>query len=74
MVLQKPIEGMRDFELVKVDEETRKEVSYGRVFERGRLEVKKEGPWALVDYSGELLAVYKEHGDSIKPVVVIVDP
>jgi len=73
MVLQKPIEGMRDFELVKVDEETRKEVSYGRVFERGRLEVKKEGPWALVDYSGELLAVYKEHGDSIKPVVVIVD-
>ena len=74
MVLQKPIEGMRDFELVKVDEETRKEVSYGRVFERGRLEVKKEGPWALVDCSGELLAVYKEHGDSIKPVVVIVDP
>ena len=74
MVLQKPIEGMRDFEMVKVDEETRKEVSYGRVFERGRLEVKKEGPWALVDYSGELLAVYKEHGDSIKPVVVIVDP
>ncbi|MBH01892.1 MAG: tRNA pseudouridine(55) synthase TruB [Acidimicrobiaceae bacterium] len=74
MVLQKPIAGMRDFELVKVDEETRKEVSYGRVFERGRLEVKKEGPWALVDCSGELLAVYKEHGDSIKPVVVIVDP
>lgn len=74
MVLQKPIEGMRDFELVKVDEETRKEVSYGRVFERGRLEVKKEGPWALVDCSGELLAVYKEHGDSIKPVVVVVDP
>ena len=39
-----------------------------------RLKLEKEGPWALVDYSGELLAVYKEHGDGIKPVVVIVDP
>ena len=74
IVLQKPIEGMRDFEMVRVDEDTRKEVSYGRVFDPKRLELEKEGPWALVDYSGQLLAVYKEHGDSIKPVVVIVDP
>lgn len=74
IILQKPIEGMRDFEIVRVDEDTRKEVSYGRVFDPKRLELEKEGPWALVDYSGQLLAVYKEHGDSIKPVVVIVDP
>ena len=74
IVLQKPIEGMRDFEVVRVDEDTRKEVSYGRVFDRKRLELEKQGPWVLVDYSGQLLAVYKEHGDSIKPVVVIVDP
>ncbi len=74
IILQKPIEGMRDFEMVRVDEDTRKEVSYGRVFDRKRLESEKQGPWALVDYSGQLLAVYKEHGDSIKPVVVIVDP
>ena len=74
IILQKPIEGMRDFEMVRVDEDTRKEVSYGRVFDPKRLELEKEGPWALVDYSGQLLAVYKEHGDSIKPVVVIVDP
>ena len=74
IVLQKPIEGMRDFEMVRVDEDTRKEVSYGRVFDRKRLELEKQGPWVLVDYSGQLLAVYKEHGDSIKPVVVIVDP
>ena len=74
IILQKPIEGMRDFEMVRVDEDTRKEVSYGRVFDRKRLELEKQGPWALVDYSGQLLAVYKEHGDSIKPVVVIVDP
>lgn len=73
-VLQEPVEAMRDFEIVKVDDETRKEVSYGRVFEQGRLKVEKEGPWALVDQSGELLAVYKEHGDKIKPAVVIVDP
>ena len=73
-VLQKPIEGMRDFEVVKVDEETKKEVSYGRVFERDRLKLKKEGPWALVDDGGVLLAVYKEHGEKIKPAVVIVDP
>ena len=72
-VLQSPIVGMRDFEVVEVNEETRKEVSYGRVFARDRLEIKKEGPWALVDRSGELLAVYKEHGDKIKPAVVIVD-
>ena len=31
IILQKPIEGMRDFEIVRVDEDTRKEVSYGRV-------------------------------------------
>ena len=74
IILKKPIEGMRDFEMVRVDEDTRKEVSYGRVFDRKRLESEKQGPWALVDYSGQLLAVYKEHGDSIKPVVVIVDP
>ena len=74
IILQKPIEGMRDFEMVRVDEDTRKEVSYGRVFDRKRLELEKQGPWVLVDYSGQLLAVYKEHGDSIKPVVVIVDP
>ena len=74
IILKKPIEGMRDFEMVRVDEDTRKEVSYGRVFDRKRLELEKQGPWALVDYSGQLLAVYKEHGDSIKPVVVIVDP
>ena len=74
IILQKPIEGMRDFEMVRVDEDTRKEVSYGRVFDLKRLKLEKEGPWALVDYSGELLAVYKEHGDGIKPVVVIVDP
>jgi tRNA pseudouridine55 synthase len=73
IVLQSPIVGMRDFEVVEVNEETRKEVSYGRVFARDRLEIKKEGPWALVDRSGELLAVYKEHGDKIKPAVVIVD-
>ena len=65
---------MRDFEQVKVDDDTRKEVSHGRVFDLDRLETKKEGPWALIDYSGELLAVYKKAGDSIKPVVVIVDP
>ena len=74
IILKKPIEGMRDFEMVRVDEDTRKEVSYGRVFDRKRLELEKQGPWVLVDYSGQLLAVYKEHGDSIKPVVVIVDP
>ena len=73
-VLQEPIEAMRDFEVVKVDEETRKEVSHGRVFERDRIKVEKEGPWALVDHRGELLAVYKEHGEKIKPAVVIVDP
>jgi len=72
-VLQEPIEGMRDFEVVEVDEETKKEVSYGRVFDRDRLKMEKEGPWALVDDSGELLAVYKEHGEKIKPAVVIVD-
>ena len=73
-ILQAPIEGMRDFEVVKVDEETRKEVSHGRVFDRDRLKVEKKGPWALIGHSGELLAVYKEYGEKVKPAVVIVDP
>ena len=72
--LRTSAEGMRDFFTVEIDEDTAKEVSHGRVFPKEHLKTESEGPWALIDGNGELLAVYKEHGDRIKPAVVIVDP
>ncbi len=72
--LRSPVEGMRDFYSVKVDEKIAKEVSHGRVFPKEYLKTEREGPWAVIDRNDQLLAVYKVHGDKIKPAVVIVDP
>jgi tRNA pseudouridine55 synthase len=47
------------------------EVGHGRVFEPGRLGVSGDGPWAVLDGEGELLAVYEARGDRVKPSVVI---
>jgi hypothetical protein len=42
------------------------------VLERSALGVEGEGPWAVTDGAGRLLAVYEPHRDgTVKPAVVL---
>ena len=63
-----PVEALRALAKVSVDEETARLVATGRV-----LPVPDgQGPWALVDSAGELLAVYEPFRDGqAKPSVVL---
>ena len=63
-----PVEALRALAKVSVDEETARLVATGRV-----LPVPDgQGPWALVDSAGELLAVYEPFRDGqAKPAVVL---
>jgi tRNA pseudouridine55 synthase len=47
-------------------------VSHGKVLDRADLGVEGDGPWAVLDRGGELLAVYQaHHSGRIKPTVVL---
>jgi tRNA pseudouridine55 synthase len=63
--------GLRDLESVTVDDTTATGVGHGVVFPPGALGVTGQGPFALVDGSGELLAVYERRGAGLKPAVVV---
>lgn len=74
-----PSEAMRDYPSVTVDDATRLDVSFGKVLPAGVLGATGDGPWAVLDHAGELLAVYEPHrsgpaGDLVKPTVVLVQP
>jgi len=62
-----PVDALRDYPKATVDEATAAMVSHGRVLDR----FDGDGPWAVVDASGSLLAVYESFGDVAKPAVVI---
>jgi tRNA pseudouridine55 synthase len=63
------VEAMRGYARVTVDEATEALVRNGRVLDR----FDGDGPWALVDAAGELLAVYEAFTvGSAKPAVVLV--
>jgi tRNA pseudouridine55 synthase len=67
-----PREALRDYPMVEVDEETARDVGFGKVLACARLAVDGDGPWALVDDAGELVAVYARHRDGLaKPAVVL---
>ncbi len=67
-VLIAPLGALRDYPRVDVDEATAGMVRHGRVLDR----FDGDGPWAVVDAAGALLAVYESFGDVSKPAVVIV--
>jgi tRNA pseudouridine55 synthase len=47
-------------------------ISHGKVLDRSDLGVDGDGPWAVLDRDGELLAVYQaHHSGRIKPTVVV---
>jgi tRNA pseudouridine55 synthase len=67
-----PVEALRGWPRVAVDEATEALVGHGRVLERSALGVAGEGPWAVTDGEGRLLAVYEPHRDgTVKPAVVL---
>jgi tRNA pseudouridine55 synthase len=70
-----PVEALRGRGRVDVDDEVAALVRNGRVLDREALGVTGDGPWAVVDGAGVLLAVYEQHrGDSVKPAVVVAPP
>ena len=65
--LMSPLEALRDYPRVDVDAPTADMVRHGRVLDC----FEGDGPWAVVDNSGALLAVYELFGTAAKPAVVI---
>ena len=64
--------GLRDRASVTVDEDLAAQVGVGKVLDRDRLGADGDGPWAVLDHDGALLAVYEAHrGSTVKPAVVV---
>ena len=68
-----PAEAMRDMATVRVDAEGAAAVAHGKVLPVDALGgATGDGPWAVLDDSGELLAVYEPHREgTVKPAVVL---
>jgi tRNA pseudouridine55 synthase len=66
-VLIAPVDALRDYSRVAVDDAAAEMIRHGRVLDR----FDGEGPWAVVDEHGSLLAVYESFGAAAKPAVVI---
>jgi tRNA pseudouridine55 synthase len=68
-----PTEAMRDLAFVRVDPERARAVAHGATFAAPSLlgDVEGEGPFAVVDEAGNLLAVYERRGGGVKPSVVL---
>ena len=67
-----PAEAMRDYPAVTAGPEVAAAVSHGSALSLDRLGVGGEGPWAVRDESGRLLAVYERAGgERARPAVVL---
>jgi tRNA pseudouridine55 synthase len=67
-----PAEAMRDLERVQVDVVAAASIRTGLPLDRVPLGATGDGPWAMLDEDGELLAVYEATGtDRIRPAVVL---
>jgi len=70
-VLLSPAEAMRDYQRVLATDDDVVAVGYGKVLERDD-RFSGDGPWAVLDGTGRLLAVYGPHrGTTVKPEVVL---
>lgn len=70
-----PAEALRDLEAVRVAPEVATAVARGLPVDRVPLGATGDGPWALLDADGALLAVYEATGtDRIRPAVVLAQP
>jgi tRNA pseudouridine55 synthase len=67
-----PAQAMRDLPLVAVESEIADLIGRGLALDRVPVGAVGDGPWAMVDQHGTLLAVYEATGtDRIKPAVVL---
>jgi tRNA pseudouridine55 synthase len=67
-----PAQAMRDLDAVTVDADTAASIRTGLPLDRVPLGALGEGPWAMLDEGGDLLAVYEATGsDRIRPAVVL---
>jgi tRNA pseudouridine55 synthase len=67
-----PAQAMRDLEAVTVPPETAAAIRTGLPLDRVPLGAVGDGPWAMLDENGELLAVYEAtDSDRIRPAVVL---
>ena len=62
-----PAAALRDYASVAVDTATAARVAHGAVLNR----FDGDGPWAVLDAGGSLLAVYEADGDRARPAVVL---
>jgi tRNA pseudouridine55 synthase len=67
-----PAAAVRDMEPVPVDDDVAASISHGLPLDRVPLGAVGDGPWAMLDGDGALLAVYEATGtDRIRPAVVV---
>lgn len=69
MELLAPAAGMRDYATLTVGDAAATAVAHGRRLPATVLE--GDGPWAVLDASGSLLAMCERRGDELQPVVVL---
>jgi tRNA pseudouridine55 synthase len=69
--LLSPADALRGMTCVPVDAGTARLVATGRVFTEPPFAVAGDGPFALVDDDGRLLAVYERRDARLKPAVVL---
>ena len=69
-----PAAAMRALAVVNVDDESRAAIANGKVFDRQQVPVEGDGPFAMIDTAGNLVAVYERSGERLKPSVVLPDP
>lgn len=69
-----PAAAMRALAVVNVDDEVRAAIANGKVFDRQQVPVEGDGPFAMIDTAGNLVAVYERNGERLKPSVVLPDP
>jgi tRNA pseudouridine55 synthase len=70
-----PAQAMRDLDAVTVPEDTAAAIRTGLPLDRVPLGAMGDGPWAMLDEAGQLLAVYEATGsDRIRPAVVLAGP
>jgi tRNA pseudouridine55 synthase len=68
-----PVEALRGHPRITVDGDLLVAVRHGKVLPAASLRVDGDGPWPVVDPTGELVAVYQRHrGTDVKPGVVVV--
>ena len=70
-----PLAAVRHYPSVQVGPDTAAAVATGKVLVDADLGVGGDGPWAVMDEAGALLAVYERHPDGrVKPAVVLATP